>query len=202
MVMSSLLALSFLAARLAYTDSSAMRFLAFNLLLAWIPLATAMVLDRQTSPGRLRLLVLGATWLLFFPNAPYLVTDLIHLKPRTGVPLWFDIAMLGSFAWCGMILGGRSLSIAQSVFVRHFGSHMRWPFATGVALLTGLGIYVGRFLRLNSWDAVLDPVGVAHVITSNVLSEPMRAAGVTLAFGALTWVGHLSMQNRAPAGTS
>lgn len=192
---SSALALGFLGARIVHTQSGAFSFLAFNLALAWVPLACAWLTeaggDRPIS--RSRLIVLGIPWLLFFPNAPYLVTDFVHLRDRPEAPLWFDIAMLSAFAWAGMLLGLRSLATADRIVRRRLGRVGGWVFVASIALLTGLGIYLGRFLRINSWDVLLAPHAVLAEIGYHVAREPRRAAGVTAAFGALTWVGYLSL---------
>src|SRR5262245_13804939 len=78
-------------------------FLLFNLGLAWLPAVAALAayaLARGRSPSVLGLLVAcAAVWLLFLPNAPYLVTDLVHLQPRPGVPFWYDVILLSTFAW-------------------------------------------------------------------------------------------------------
>jgi uncharacterized membrane protein len=104
-----------LVARWVYSEPGAYRFLAWNLFLAWIPLLAAVaVYDMQRrSISLARLLPLGALWLLFLPNAPYLLTDLIHLGSRNDAPLWFDLVLFSAFAWTGALMGFLSLYLMQ-----------------------------------------------------------------------------------------
>ena len=180
------LAVSFLVARVWYSGDRHFSFLVFNLVLAWIPFAASTWLDRPRGWWQVPL---SLVWLAFFPNAPYLVPDLIHLRPRTGVPHWFDIAMLSAFAWCGMVLAVRSLSRLEGWVTTRHGPVAGWLFITGISLVTGAGIYLGRFLRLNSWELFTRP---GRVFTSLGHVAPVQAVGVSLAFGALVWMGYVT----------
>src|SRR5688572_7692397 len=77
-------------------------FLPWNLILAWIPLIVAVFASREEKKIKFFCYFLG--WLLFFPNAPYIITDLIHLRPRNDFPLWFDSTLIYSFAFTGLIV--------------------------------------------------------------------------------------------------
>ncbi|MGL4650560.1 MAG: DUF1361 domain-containing protein, partial [Caldilineaceae bacterium] len=121
LVLSSALSVGMLALRMAYSGHFTFRFLNWNLFLAWLPLGFALVawlLQGETERPRLRVLPLLALWLLFLPNAPYIVTDLIHLSHREPVPLWFDLFLLLSYAWNGLILGFVSLRLVQDLLQR------------------------------------------------------------------------------------
>ena len=76
------------------------RFLVWNLILAWIPLLLALfVYDRYRRGSPLaRLAPALAVWLLFLPNAPYIVTDFVHLSAASSAPLWFDGVVVSAFA--------------------------------------------------------------------------------------------------------
>ena len=104
---SSLISVALLLLRTHYAGSGLYSFLLWNLVLAWMPLALAWMLWLSVDKLNLPILGLGLlpAWFLFFPNAPYIMTDLIHLKIRDDVPLWYDAALLFSFAWNGLILG-------------------------------------------------------------------------------------------------
>jgi uncharacterized membrane protein len=102
--------------------------------------------------------IAAGLWLIFFPNAPYILTDLLHLAhPRPDVPLWFDVLLLLWFAWTGLSLGMVSLVMMQDIVRREFGRLTGWVFVGSVGLLGALGIYIGRFLRWNSWDLIFAP---------------------------------------------
>jgi len=139
----------------------AQHWLIWNLFLAWLPMLGALAAyNLHGLSTRLRWLpVLGfaALWLLFLPNAPYLITDIIHLKPYAPIPLWYDLITLVAFAWTGSFLGLVSLFLMQELVRRTIGQLASWLFVAGVLLLNGFGIYFGRFLRWNSWDVIYRP---------------------------------------------
>lgn len=134
-----------------------------NLLLAWIPLLFALpVYALSRTPGR-RLTLAGCTlvWFLFYPNAPYLVTDLVHLKTRPPVPRWYDLILIMSYAWTGLSLGYFSLYLMQEVVRRRLGRGMGWCFAIVMLALGSFGVFVGRQWRWNSWEVLTNPLGLA-----------------------------------------
>ena len=171
----TLFALALLGARIAYTESRTFQFLAWNLFLAWIPLWTSLV-ALGTEGGRRRrwlALPLVCFWLLFFPNSPYILTDLIHLRPRHGVPLLVDSALLFTFALNGLMLGHLSLYFWHRRWRRSLGAVGGWVLVAGILFLAGYGVYIGRFLRFNSWDALLQPVSMITILLTD-LFEPVR----------------------------
>lgn len=160
LVLSSALALALLAARVARTHQLSLTFLAWNLALAWMPYLASLwaAATQLRRPGAWWLLLApGALWLLFFPNAPYIVTDLIHLRECPPVPLWYDIGLLAAFMLAGCFLAVVSLQVMQTLVRRTAGAAASWLFVLGASGLAGLGVYLGRVLRWNSWDALLYP---------------------------------------------
>lgn len=153
--------ITLLLGRYLASGSRAFAFLLWNLFLAFIPYtlsSAAAALDRTRSPGRSFLLVfLAAPWLAFLPNAPYLVTDLVHLRTPSSVPVWYDVTMFACFAGAGCLLGAASLDTMRKVFSRRVGIVAAQGSALGALALSAVGIYLGRVLRLNSWDLVLRP---------------------------------------------
>jgi len=149
--------------------------LVWNLFLAWIPYGFSLlaVLLYSLFPMRWWLLILpGAFWLIFFPNAPYIVTDFFHLQPRYGVPLWYDLLLLTTFSWTGIFLAIASLRSMQGLVKIYLGTTMSWIFAAIALGLGGLGIYLGRFERWNSWDLLLQPKSILADITLRV-ADPL-----------------------------
>jgi len=136
-------------------------FLVWNLFLAWLPLGMSYIASSFAGKRRFVALVLpiaAVLWLLFFPNAPYIITDLFHLRhPREGVPIWFDTLLVNWFAYTGVLLGVFSLFMMHDIVKRVFGRITGWFFVLTVSILCGVGIYIGRFLRWNSWDIILHP---------------------------------------------
>jgi uncharacterized membrane protein len=160
LVFATALCSGLLALRMAYTRGTMFAGLLWNLFLAWVPVLSSFV-AYNTFRRRLELstlIVIASTfaWLLFFPNAPYLLTDIIHLRP-SDAPIWFDLILLVTFAWTGTFLGLVSLYLMQSVVHRMAGMLTSWAFAVGTLAAGSFGIYLGRFLRWNSWDVFTQP---------------------------------------------
>jgi uncharacterized membrane protein len=169
----------------------------WNLVLAWVPYLVSLWAASLNllAPRRALLLVPpGALWLVFFPNAPYILTDFLHLSPRPGVPLWYDILLLATFSWTGLILAIASLRIMHTLVREHLGGLISWGFV-GLALgLGGMGIYLGRFSRFNSWDLLLAPREVLKTLLMRLL-DPLsypRFYGFTLLFSAFLLVAYLA----------
>ena len=155
-------AVALLLARILYLGHWRQLYLAWNLFLAWIPLLLALVAARAifAAPShRVGGVVTGAAWLCFFPNAPYILTDCVHLL-RSGSLFWVDLVLILLFALTGLVVGFCSLFLMQTAVARRWGWPAGWLFAAGVTALSGFGIYVGRFWRWNSWDMLLNPVDV------------------------------------------
>lgn len=160
-------------------------FLVWNLFLAWIPLGFALLACRRDWPLWARL-PFAAAWLAFLPNAFYIVTDLMHLAPRPPVPIWWDILCVQSFVWNGLLLGFVSLYWVQERAERRVGRLAGWLFALAVLWLCGLGVYIGRELRWNSWDLARSP-GELLGILARMVRHPTHdrtALLFPIAFGA------------------
>ena len=179
--------------RVLLTGHVVFLFLIWNLFLAVIPFALSTMLGTAKGPLRARMLVpAGAAWLLFFPNAPYILTDLFHLDARPGVPLWYDLALILSCAWNGLMLAYASLSDMQQLVQQRLGFGAGWAFATLALLLSSFGIYLGRYLRFNSWDVLTNPLTLFFDIVNRIL-HPFSFPGtwgVTLVFGVFLLIGY------------
>jgi uncharacterized membrane protein len=191
----SALACALLAFRVARVHSLAYAFLAYNLALAWIPLGLAALTRRLARSRPLLAVAAGVAWWLFFPNAFYLVTDLVHFRVHPVVPYWYDVALLASFAWCGTLLALASLARVHALVRELRGPLAGWAFVLFTCASSGFGIWLGRVRRYNSWDAALHPISIAQA-SVEALAHPLRdpaAWGVTIAFGGLFAVVYLSV---------
>lgn len=169
MSFASAVCVALVLARIVWTGKIRYGFLAWNLFLAWLPLLFALLARGNYRDGERpawRFLGLSAAWLLFFPNAPYIFTDLIHLTSRYFSHFWVDLAVILSCAFTGLMLGLVSLYLMHSVATRMLGRTAGWLFVTGAAWLGSFGIYLGRFLRFNSWDVVAKPAELYRGISS------------------------------------
>jgi len=174
LVVLSLAAAALLAVRLDRVGEPAFDFLTWNLFLAWIPfvLSLGVAAVHSRHGPRPLLWVFGACWLLFLPNAPYILTDFIHLGRVGGAPLWFDAALIGTFAATGLALGLASLLVVHHVVEARAGRVVGWAVAVTSLVLSAVGIYLGRFPRFNSWDVVTDPHGLVAVVVKR-LADPL-----------------------------
>ena len=158
--------------RMAYTGSSIYGFLVWNLFLAWLPLLFAWAACMIAPRSRVLTLMAVAAWLAFLPNAPYLITDISHLRPIGGIPYFYDVIMFFSLALTGLALGFASLAWIQEAVRERLGL---WPariFAAGVIAMASFGVYIGRFLRWNSWDILTHP-GPLFWEVARILHHPI-----------------------------
>ena len=158
----SVLCSIFIITRIILKDDMKYSFLLWNLFLAWIPLILAQLsyqaMEKNHMPTAYAILFL---WLLFFPNAPYIITDLLHLKDYSQNILWFDSLLIFSFAITGLLIGLSSLSIVHQSLEQMLGKMQSWSVVVGSLVLLGFGIYLGRYCRLNSWDLFSQPLWFA-----------------------------------------
>jgi uncharacterized membrane protein len=173
LLLSSAFALALFIARVLYSNTTHYKNLVWNLLLAWLPYLfsfVAITLHHLFPKKWWMIIVPGSLWLIFFPNAPYIVTDFLHLEERPFVPIWYDILLLAAFAWTGFFLAIASLRTMQ-VLVRHYlGGILSWMFALGALSLSGLGIYLGRFSRWNSWDLLFQPKEILRDVAIRLIN--------------------------------
>ena len=185
-----------LAFRKVRSGSYGFGFLPWNLFLATIP-AVASELFRRSQEARgpaVVQIVWFVVWILFLPNAPYLVTDYIHLRERPEMPLWYDVALLTSAAGVGLLLAYASAADVQIALTRAFNSIVAWIVVGISLLLSGFGIYLGRFLRWNSWDAVSNPRRLLGDITAAVTNPDTRVLGVTAIYGTALVLGYVALR--------
>jgi uncharacterized membrane protein len=181
--------------RIVWTRDTHFGFLIWNLFLAWMPMVFAVLAREHQKDGRnpgWRFFAFGAAWLLFFPNAPYIFTDIIHLS-HYYTRFWADLTLVLISAVTGMVLGFLSLYLMQAAVRRLAGEWMSWLFIAGVALLSGFGIFMGRFMRLNSWD-IIAPTKMVHTIGTWTRHAPVEySVGFSILFAAFLFVSYLML---------
>lgn len=166
-------ALTLFIGRVFISHSFALGNLIWNLFLAWLPYVFSIWAATWYASRSRRwwvIIIPGFLWLIFFPNAPYIITDFLHLKERPRIPVWYDILMLASFAWTGCFLAIASLRTMQLLVKNHVGWVMSWVFAGAVLTLGGIGIYLGRFSRWNSWDIFFFPKEILYDVAVRVVN--------------------------------
>jgi uncharacterized membrane protein len=185
LALASVLCVGLLAFRERYPHGSEFRFLVWNLFLAWIPFALALTLyDVERRGRRMRVLLpLAAAWLLFLPNAPYIVTDFVHVGRVDGFPVWYDAAMIACFAATGLVLGLGSVMVVQGMLERRYGPAVGWITLVPIFLLCSAGIYIGRVHRFNSWDAVTQPWSLAQAVGARLVDPFGRPEAIVALLG-------------------
>ncbi len=170
--------------RVAISGTTFYRYLVWNLLLAFVPYVIAALGVRLLSAsggwkGRSRAVVAAATaalWLVFYPNAPYIFTDFIHVINKTylrakpsdwlglNALLWYDLLMNAAFAFIGHFIGLVSMWLVHNSLEVLWGPRAARALVALAILFAGFGIYLGRFSRLNSWDLLYDPRTVVNEV--------------------------------------
>lgn len=182
-------------------------FLPWNLFLAWLPLGfalTALHLGRVRGGRSWSAWIAAGGWLCFFPNAPYLFTDLVHLRSGGDHRYWIDLIMVLLFAWPGFLVGCLSLRLMHDAVAGRKGWLIGWGFAAVACGLGGVGVYIGRFLRWNSWDIVVNPLEIAFDLAGFLGHPPTHPAyRFAILFGVLLFFGYatLPIPSRPAAGS-
>jgi len=200
LILSSILAGSFFTFRVFYSGTNNYSNLLTNLFLAWLPYMLSVIASSVYHANRRRwalIFLLGFFWLVFFPNAPYMVTDFYHLEARPPIPLWFDISLIAIFAFTGCFLAIASLRSIHIIIEGFFGKIIGWLFALFALGLGSLGVYLGRFGRFNSWDILLAPKSVIKEIAYTILNplDNLGFVGFILMFTSILLVFYLMFVN-------
>jgi len=183
--------LALLLVRAKLTQSIYLFFLIWNLFLAYTPLGlSSLIMSRINLIEKWYFYPAFACWLLLLPNAPYIITDFVHLEKQTNVPLWFDILLIASFTVCGMLFGLASMKNMHNILSVKFSNKAATIIMAATCLLSGFGIYLGRFLRYNSWDVLHKPFALTtDILHSLIAADTYKPAwGITIGFGTLLFL--------------
>ncbi len=183
----SVLCFGFSIFRFLYTDTKVFLFLNWNLFLAFVPWAVTSIalLKPRMQKYRITIFILLGIWLLFFPNAPYILTDLFHLRLNSNMPKWFDLILILSFAWTGLVFGYLSLWDIEKILSKSLNQIWISLMSVSLLFIGSFGIYLGRYLRWNSWDILNEPFHLIYDITDRLVNpfDHPRTWGVTIFMG-------------------
>lgn len=187
-----------LLGRIIVTGSTAYLFLPWNLFLAFVPywITGRMLRDISLIENKWKFYGLLALWLLFIPNAFYIITDLFHLSHIGSAPKWYDLLLIFSFAWNGLLCGIISLRRVELMVLVQGAKRFSLLVVFMVMWLCAFGIYIGRFLRFNSWDVITNPFSLVAEITGMLL-HPLEhgfAWGMTLVYGVFMTFLYITVQ--------
>lgn len=174
---SSLVSVLLLAIRMILAGNSRFIFMIWNLVLAWIPVLFALGLRLGLATYRLKSwqnVVLIVLWLGFLPNSFYLMTDLIHLQSSGEASILYDIGMMMSFIINGLLLGYISLYIVHVQLLKKLRASIVLWFVGFVLLACSFAIYLGRYLRWNTWDIIFNPFGILFDVSERVVNPVLH----------------------------
>ncbi|MBN1952347.1 MAG: DUF1361 domain-containing protein [Bacteroidales bacterium] len=156
--------------RAVYSGTMYFLFLNWNLFLAFLPwlLSSIFIVFPSLQKRKYILFGLIPSWLLFFPNAPYILTDLFHIRSNDSMPIWFDLVLILSYAWTGLLFGFMSLWDIEEFLSKLISKKMAITISMLLLMFGSFGIYVGRYLRWNSWDIVTQPHAILFDIGDRV----------------------------------
>lgn len=186
-----------LVARISYTGSIRYIFLVWNLFLAILPwLCSRYFVHIQQKKKLWQVIVLLSVWLLFFPNSPYILTDLFHLHGGKELFVWFDLILILSFAWTGLLFGFLSLLEIEKIALQYMSSAKVTTLIIALLFTSSFGVYLGRFLRWNSWDIISNPLGLFSDIGDRFLQPWLhhRTWGLTLLMGSFLSLMYYSIK--------
>jgi len=151
--------------------------------------------------NKLLFTIASLVWLLFIPNSFYILTDLFHLGEHNDVPMWFDLALIISFAWDGLLLGILSVRQMEKMVQRFFPGRHELFFIYPLMWLNALGVYIGRYPRFNSWDIITNPLGISSYILT-MLCHPVQykyAWGMVACFSIFMTLAYLTIKRISKA---
>lgn len=181
----TLFCLSLSLFRYYISETKVFFFLNWNLFLAWIPLWLTSFIFAFNSKSRISLTFIIIAWILFFPNSPYILTDLFHLKVRNTIPIWYDLIVILSYAWTGLVCGFVSLNDIEKRLADYYKANLINSIVVIFLFISSFGVYLGRFLRWNSWDVLNNPFGLFNDIFIRIIYplEYTKTWGVTVLMG-------------------
>ncbi|MFT3908794.1 MAG: DUF1361 domain-containing protein [Ferruginibacter sp.] len=153
-----------ICSRMVYTGTSQHVFLVWNIFLAWIPYIISNYFRVYEKKQKWKQLFLFSSWLLFFPNALYIITDLIHLQDEGSAPVWFDAILIFTSSFIGLLMAFKSLYNVERYLAKKMSRKMLGLAIPVIIFISSFGVYLGRFGRWNSWDVIHSPLALGENI--------------------------------------
>lgn len=203
LTLSMAFSIALVMARVAYTGKLTYISLIWNLFLGWLPYMISSWLQKRPSVQARKMLfaAISFVWLLFIPNSFYILTDLFHLGEHNNVPMWFDLALIISFAWVGLLMGILSVRQMEKMMQRFLPGKHELLFIYPIMWLNALGVYIGRYPRFNSWDIITNPFGLTAYIL-RMLWHPIQykyAWGMVACFSVFMTLVYLTIKRISKA---
>ena len=173
--------------RIIYSGTLKYMFMGWNIFLAWIPYILSSYFVQYRKKEKWKQLFLFVSWLFFFPNALYIVTDLVHLQSQSNMPWWYDVLLVFTSSFIGIFLAFISLRKAEFYLKSIFSKNVITACIAGILFLGSFGVYLGRFQRWNSWDVLNNPLALGMDILSKIINpvDNYKVWAITLLFTAV-----------------
>lgn len=173
-----------LGVRVALSETVTYVFLIWNVFLAFVPYYLSNFFVQALPKISFKTTLLFIAWLLFLPNSFYVITDFVHLKERVVIPIWYDAMLLFTATFTSLLLGLSSLINVEMYLQKIVTKQMSYIIIIGCLFLSGFGVYLGRFLRFNSWDVMQQPSVLVIEIYDRCVNplQHLRTWSVTIVF--------------------
>jgi len=202
LIVITIIASIFVLLRVIYRGSDGYLFLIWNIFLAWLPFYFSLIYTNYKFKTNFFKYMIGLLWLIFYPNGPYLLTDYIHLSRynfyaskewglafNSNLAIWYDFFLLSIFVIIGLALSYLSLSIMHKHIEKKYTYTAGWLFVLLICLLSSFAIYLGRFIRVNSWNFVTDPLHLLNIIINSL---NIQVLSFTILFTVLIFIFYLT----------
>lgn len=177
-----------------------LRWMSWNLFLAFIPLALSVWLFRRRDAAQKSTSLLWwlglIVFIAFLPNAPYILTDIIHLVEdiRRQNSIWV-ITLIVIPQYILFIFAGFEAYVLSLINLGYYLNRRGWGqwivwAEIAIHALSAIGIYLGRFLRFNSWDLITNLDTIAGTVLDDLAQKrPLAVMIITFAIvGGLYWL--------------
>ena len=171
------LCLAFNLVRVTLFNSTSLLFILYDLFLGFLPFIISSTLlwhVRHAKASSFKIIFGCMLWLIFFPNAPYLMTEFLHLNEEIVVPAWFDILLIFLCAWVGLEFAYSSVRHIEELMMQWCSKLTVQLLIILVFFLSGIGIYLGRIIRLNSWNLLSSPKESIYLIMQILINKSYR----------------------------
>jgi uncharacterized membrane protein len=185
-----------IAARVIYSGEYKFLFLVWNLFLAWIPFLVSTQFKKMQQKPLGKQAAIFLLWFIFFPNALYIVTDLIHLDSKTNIPRWYDVVLLFTSSMLGLLMAFVSLIRLERFLLQKYRHRVVDVLMFFILFFGSFGVYLGRFLRWNSWDIVSNPFNLLHAVAVRFIFplQHLRTWGITVMLTILFYLLYLTIK--------
>lgn len=169
LVILGLLSVTLMLLRVKITHDIYLLFLIWNLFLGYIPYFLSEKI-RTTLPGTFKFYMFFIGWLLFLPNAFYLITDFVHLHHNSSLQYLFDAVLLTCFTIAGFYAGITSLFHIHQLVEMKYSATKSKLIILAICYLSSFGVYLGRILRFNSWDILSHPIDLFYNSIKSIMN--------------------------------